>query len=340
MNTKKKILFLVTQSEFGGAQHFIYTLVNNLDKDKYEIIVCAGKEGDDKNGLLELVKKQGIKTERLKYLKRSINPFFDLLGLFEIKNLLKKESPDILFLCSSKAGLLGSLAWQLNLKFKIQNSKLIYRIGGWTFNDPWPKWKKKLYVWVEKISAKWKDYIVNNAESDSKQAIKLGIKPKKEILVIYNGIDDLDFLTREESRNFLQLNDSEFVVGTIANDYPSKGLKYLKKAMRSINGKLVIIGKGNQYILNAYKYLKAFDVFVLSSVKEGFPWVILEALKAEIPIVATRVGAVPEILDQCIEPGNVTELIEAIKNPKKFKFDEKFSLKSMIQKYEDLFSLN
>lgn len=343
MDTKKKILFLVTQSEFGGAQRFIYTLVNGLEK--YEIVVGSGLEGDDKNGLLNLLEKQGIKTERLKYLRRSINPFFDLSGLLEIKKLLKKEKPDILFLCSTKAGFLGSLANKLanNLYTSVhKNSRplVIYRIGGWTFNDPWPKWKKLLYIWLEKISAKWKDHIVNNAESDKQQAIKLGIKPRKENLVIYNGIGELEFLIKEEARRFLQLQNFDFVVGTIANDYPSKGLKYLKTAMRGIDGKLVIIGKGSQYIPDAYKYLKAFDVFVLPSVKEGFPWVILEALKAEIPIVATCVGAVPEILNQCIEPGNVAELIKAIKNPKRFEFNEKFSLKLMIKRYEDLFSIN
>lgn len=332
MKTKKKILFLVTQSEFGGAQRFIYTLVTNLKN--CDIVIGAGPEGDDKNGLLFALEKEGINTIHLKYLRRGVNPFFDILGLFEIKNLLKKERPNILFLCSSKAGFLGSLAGRNKV------NKIIYRIGGWTFNDPWPVWKKKLYICIEKFSAKWKDIIVNNSDSDRKQAIRIGIKPRDKIITIYNGIDDLGFLSKERAREFLKLKNSDFVVGTIANDYPAKGLKYLRKAMENINGELVIIGKGNKYIPDAYKYLKAFDVFVLPSVKEGFPWTILEAIKAEIPIVATCVGAVPEIINEYIEPGNVEELVKAIKNPKKFKFNKKFSLEVMIKKYEDLFSFN
>ena len=329
MNKKKKILFLVTQSEFGGAQRFIYTLTTNLKG--CDITVGAGPEGDDKNGLLSVLEKQRIDVIRLKYMRRGINPFFDILSLFEIKRLVKKEKPDILFLCSSKAGFLGSF---------IKNTKIIYRIGGWTFNDPWPNWKKKLYVFLERFSAKYKDYIINNAESDKKKAIESGIKPKKEILTIYNGIGDLEFLSKEKARKELDLKDSDFIVGTIANDYPAKGLKYLKKAMEDIDGELVIFGKGNRYIPDAYKYLKAFDVFVLASIKEGFPWTLLEAIKAEIPIVATRVGAVPEVINQCIEPSNVEELVKAIKNPKKFEFNKKFSLEVMIKKYEDLFSIN
>ena len=300
----------------------------------YEVVVAAGREGDDENGLLHALENKRINTKHLKYLRRGVNPFFDILGLFEIKKLIKKEKPDILFLCSSKAGFLGSLAAKNKVK------KVIYRIGGWTFNDPWPEWKKKLYVWIEKVSAKWKDYIINNAESDKKQAVELGIKPKEKIITIYNGIGDLEFLSKEKAREYLKLKDSDFIVGTIANDYPSKGLKYLKRAMENIDGKLVVIGKGNRFIPDAYKYLKAFDVFVLPSVKEGFPWTILEAMKAEIPIVATGVGAIPEIIDEHIEPGNVEELVKAIKNPKKFKFNKKFSLEVMIEKYEDLFSDN
>ena len=347
MNKNKKILFLVTQSEFGGAQRFIYTLISGLTQNftrKYaEIIVGAGPKGDDEKGLLSALEKKGINIIRLKYIRRGINPFFDILGLFEVKRLIKKEKPDILFLCSSKIGFIGSMAAATSSKSRTLNPKVIYRIGGWTFNDPWPKWKRKLYIWIEKTSAKWKDYIINNAESDRKQAIRLGIKPRKEILTIYNGIGDLNFLPREKARKELKLKSSDFVVGTIANDYPAKGLKYLKRAkyeLRDTNYKFIIIGKGNMYIPDAYKYLKAFDVFVLPSIKEGFPWTILEAIKAEIPIVATCVGAVPEILDKCVEPGNVQELIKAIKNSKKFKFNKKFSLEAMIKKYEDLFFIN
>ena len=351
----------MTQSEFGGAQRFIYRLVTNLDLNKYDILIATGPEGNDANGLLFNLQKEGFNTFSLKFLRRKINPIFDLLGLFEIKKLLKQESPDILFLCSSKAGLLGSLAHEVNSKFKIQNSKLIYRIGGWTFNDPWPNWKRKLYLWLEKQTAKFKDIIINNAESDRQQAIKLGIKPRQEILTIYNGLDadKIDFLEKKEAKEFLQFKDTDFVVGTIANDYPAKGLDYFNKAVKGFtNIKSIIIGKGNRFIPDAYKYLKAFDIFILPSVKEGFPWTILEAMAAEVSIIAAKVGAIPEIIQNnrtgiLVEPRNSQQISEAIKKligdknlreslakeAKKIVI-EKFNLKTMVKKYEDLFSVN
>jgi len=370
MEKKKKILFLVTQSEFGGAQRFIYNLVTNLNKNRYDALIAAGAEGDNENGFLNLLDKQGIKTERLKHLKRSINPFFDLLGLFEIKKLLEKVKPDILFLCSTKAGFLGSLANHLYASvYRNSRPLVIYRIGGWTFNDPWSKRKKKLYIWLEKFSAKWKDYIINNAESDRRQATELGIKPKKEILTIHNGIDanELEFLSKEEARQQINLisnysnlsnqipNSNDIIVGTIANDYPAKGLKYLREAEKRMfdvgNVRFVTLSG----IPDAHKYLKAFDVFVLPSVKEGFPWVILEAMSAEIPVIATNVGAVPEIIQDgenglLIDPGKTEQIVEAIEKLSKDKelrdklvirarktVEEKFNLNQMTNEFVKLF---
>jgi len=376
----KKILFIVTQSEFGGAQHFLAHLVAALDKDKYDITVAAGPQGDDETGLLKFLEKKGINTKHLKYLRRGINPLFDLyLSPVEIFNLIKREKPDILFLCSSKAGAIGSLIGRLT-----GVKKIIYRIGGWAFNDPWPKWKKKLYILIEKWTAKFKDIIINNAESDREQAIRLVIKPRDKIIVIYNGIDvsKLEFLNKEEARRFLKIKPG-FVIGTIANLYLTKGLEYLIEAARMLKNeqiKFIVIGEGqerkkleklikkynleNNFFLvgaipDASKYLKAFDVFVLPSVKEGFPWTILEAMAAGIPIVATKVGAILEILKDplmdsgqaglLIKPGDSKGLSEAIiklinnkflgaklLNQAKKVVKEKFTLTKMVKKAEEL----
>jgi len=373
----KKILFVETQSEFGGAQRFIYTLISGLKG--YEIVVAAGIEGDDERGLLRTLEKIGISTRRLKYLRRGINPLFDFcLGIIEIYRLIKKEKPDVLFLCSSKAGALGGLAGRL-----ANAPKIIYRIGGWTFNDPWPKWKKKIYIWIEKLTARFKDIIINNAKSDTEQAIKLGIKPKKEILTIYNGVDikilDLEFLNRNEARGRLNLGDLDFIIGTIATLYPTKGLKYLIEAahlLKDKNIKFILIGEGQEkeeienliknYNLSEkfvlikptykdYIYLKAFDVFVLPSLKEGFPWTILEAMAAEVPIIATRVGAIPEVIDNgkngiLIDSRNPEQTKQAInkllddeslrnklaKEGRKTVV-EKFNLEKMVKEIEKLF---
>jgi len=175
------------------------------------------------------------------------------------------------------------------------------------------------------------------------------------------------------------------LVGTIANLYKNKGLEYLILAIARIKGNLIvsspmptfiIIGKGPERknienlikkyelenivylagsIPDAYKYLKAFDLFVLPSVKEGQPWTILEAMVAKIPIVATNVAGIPEMIENkksglLVEPADPEALSLTIEKmlthpslaqecaENAFKVvEEKFKLEKMVKKNEELF---
>ncbi|MDP3963630.1 MAG: glycosyltransferase family 4 protein [bacterium] len=381
-NGLKKILFIITQSEFGGAQRFLMELVTHLDPDRFEISVASSADPGD---LLHALKAKQIATHPLKWLTRDISPFGDLMALFEIRGLLKREQPDALFLLSSKAGFLGSLAAKsLVTRYALLDTRIIYRIGGWAFNDPNSWLKRKIYLWAEKLSARWKDIIIVNAERDRLQAELLGIKPRKKLLTIYNGINtsSLNFLSKNEARQrLMQTTPSlrhsvtpSLLVGCIANFYKTKGLPVLIDAMARVHkthpdAKLIVIGDGRErqdletrimkreaqnYILlagrmaEAWRYLQAFDVFVLPSLKEGFPWVLLEAMAAEIPIVATSVGAVPEIIENkksgiIVPPDDPASLVQGIAalldNPEratamaqeaKRVLEQKFGLKKML----------
>ncbi len=365
---QKRVLFVITQSEFGGAQRFLYELITRLDSKKYEILVASGelpsaettKGKEQKDEFLKSLEEKNIKTKKLRFLKRKINPIFDCLGIIELIKLINRFKPDYLHLSSSKAGFLGSIAgFKIKLLWpkKFKNLKIIYRIGGWSFNDPWPFWKKKIFILAEKITAGFKDIIVVNNQSDFEQAVKLKIKPKKKLKLIYNGIDALkiEFLPKDEARLKLFKNLSkkygeifqiDFIIGTIANLYPTKGLEYLIEAARILKSIIhdskfiiLIIGDGQErsnlesriknygledriillgQIPEAFKYSKAFDIFVLPSIKEGFPWVILEAMAAKLPVIATRVGGIPEIIEGgkngiLVESKNPQQLAETIK---------------------------
>lgn len=386
----KRILFVITQSEFGGAQKFLYELTTRLDKEKYEILVAS--DSKEKSEFLNSLEQKGIKTKRLKFLKRRINPIFDCLGIIELMKLINKFKPDYLHLNSSKAGVLGSIAGfkiKLLRPRKFKHLKIIYRIGGWSFNDPWPLWKKKLFIAVEKITARFKDVIVVNSKHDYEQAMRLKIKPIKDLKLIHNSIDALKigFLPKDEARLKLKVSQTDFVIGTIANFYPTKGLQYLIEAAAKITNskkitansqvKFLIIGDGEErkklkelikeyglkkevillgQITKAHKFMKAFDVFMLPSVKEGFPWVILEAMAAKVPVIATSIGAVPEIIENgkngiIVEPKNPEQIAEAIKyltdNEQvcwEFAFQAhqtvlfKFPIEKMVKETESLFS--
>ena len=336
---KKRVLFVITQEEFGGAQRFLYELATRLDPEKYETLVAAGESG--KGDFLRSLAEKNLNTKTLRFLKREINPFIDLLALIELAVLIRRFKPDILHLNSSKAGVLGSIAG-------FKKTKVIYRIGGWSFNDPWPWWKKKLFAAAEKMTAGLKDTITVNNKNDHEQAIKLKIRRREGLKLIHNGIDALktEFLSRDEARLKLKVSQADLIVGTIANFYPTKGLEHLIEAFHILNSKsqvlspkLLIIGDGQErknlesrissyglekdiillgQIPEAHKYMKAFDIFVLPSVKEGFPWAVLDAMAAKLPIVATNVGALPEIIESgkngiLVEPKNPQRLAESLK---------------------------
>ena len=314
-----RILFIITQSEMGGAQRFLLEFAPYLKERGHQFSVAAG-EGDGE------ILKHFPGSYFIKNLTRGLNPIKDILALFEILRIIRKEKPDILFLQSTKAGFLGSFA------AKLYGLRVVYRIGGWSFRDPRPAWMNKILLWMEKTSAPLKDTIIVNSELDRRLAIEKNIAADDKIVKVYNGIDQnaLDFLPKEEARKKISNksqfpNDQTKIVGTIANLYAAKGLEYLIEAAHILSSthhtpyhiQFIVIGEGRErekleslikkYNLknftltgrfqDARRYLKAFDVFVLPSVKEGFPWVVLEAMAAGVPIVATKVGAVSEVIE-------------------------------------------
>lgn len=334
---KTKILFIITQSEFGGAQRFLFNFLSNIDREKYDPVVAVGRDGDQE--FSNSLKSKNVPVIKLNRLTRNENLINDLLAIGEIKEKIREEKPHLLFLGSSKAGFIGSLA---SRSFK--NLKVIYRIGGWTFRDPWPAWKKWLWRQLEKLSASWKDYIIVNSAEDLEAAKTLGIKPRKDVVLIHNGIDPykFSFLSRDEARQKLNIDNKKIIVGTIANFYPAKGLPTLIESASFLkhieNIQFVIIGDGpdrekieelirkhdlgEKIILagripNASNLVAALDIFVLPSLKEGGPWALIEAMAGKIPVIATRVGAVGEIIEDgkngiLIEPGQSKQMVEAI----------------------------
>ncbi|KKT81855.1 MAG: Glycosyl transferase group 1 [Candidatus Yanofskybacteria bacterium GW2011_GWA2_44_9] len=329
----------------------MYTLVRRLTPEKYQILVAVGQDGGKM--FQEQLRRNGIPVHDLKFLRRETAPVKDVKAVSEIRNLIKSFRPETIFLNSSKAGFIGSLATAL-LRYHTTRPKVIYRIGGWTFNDPWPAWKRWLWVRLEKLGSSWKDVIVVNNEHDLRQAQKMKIIPRDRLALIHNGLDTYktSYLPREEARLKLfekiarhsgKIFQAKNIVGTIANFYPPKGLEYFiltaEKFKDIEDTAFIIIGDGQErqklelmiaehglshkifllgQIPEASKFITAFDVFVLPSVKEGFPWALIEAMAAKTPVIATNVGAVPEIIEDgkngfMVEPKNPDQIANRIR---------------------------
>lgn len=334
---KQKILYIITQAEFGGAQRYVYDLATNLGDD-FDVAVAIGEiKGSDE--LARRLAAKNIRVIRLKHLVREISIWQDLSAICEIEKIIKKEKPEIVHLNSTKAGFVGSLAaWLAGKKFK-----LVYTIHGWIFLEPLSPARKRLYLALEKISARICDALIVLSQSELRAGLDKYICPPKKINLVPHGLTPPDFLPREIAREKLNIRPDEFCIGTIANFYPTKGLPYLIEAAAKLknknhSAKFLIMGDGIEraylealmtkydladnvilagQITDAAAYLKAFDIFALPSLKEGLPYAILEAMNAGLAIVATSVGGIPEMIGNgrdglLVPPKNSDELAGAI----------------------------
>ena len=323
MAPKQKILFVITQGKWGGAQKYVHDLAKKLTND-FVVELAIGEPKGEKDLLDKLENK--IKIYQLARLKRAISPRQDILAIFELARLYKNTKPDIVHLNSSKASIIGSLAGRLAGRHR---PKIIYTAHGWVFNEPLNSLKKFTYLWLEKYTARFKDKIIALSESDRQDGLeKLKIK-KEKILIIPLGLEKpTNVLNQTQARAELAKYDvrvlNKKLIGTVANFYATKGHDILLSAINQIKTKLpddclfVLIGSGPKQIeitkyikdnnLNdliviideikndAVRYLPAFDLLVLPSKKEGLPYTILEARQQNIPIIATNVGGVGSLI--------------------------------------------
>ncbi len=336
MAVKKKILFAITKGNWGGAQRYVFDLATNLPTDEFEITVLCG-EG---NHLKARLKEKNIRVISLPSLHRDINIFKDIKTFFELYKVLTQENPDILHLNSSKIGCMGAVAGRL-----VGIHKIIFTGHGWAWNEKRSFVSKAGITFFHWLTVLLSHTTIAVSEEIARQISSLQFLSKSKIVVVHNGVADTEYLERFAARATLDSNISEkFWVGTISELHKNKGLDYLIKAFENISKAhpdtaLLIVGEGEEresltklivqlglskkvhllgFVQDAANYLKAFDVFVLSSRTEAFPYVPLEAGLAQLPVVATRVGGIPEVIENgknglLVKPGDLSALSEAIK---------------------------
>ncbi|TAK58393.1 glycosyltransferase family 1 protein [Patescibacteria group bacterium] len=329
---KKKILFVITKSNWGGAQRYVYDLAVSLSPF-YECTVALGG-----SGLLRTrLETAGVTVIAIPSLERDISIQKELVAFFFLVKFLRKESYDIVHLNSSKAGGLGALAARF-----AKIPRVIFTAHGWPFNEPRGLLSRGAIYIASSITALLSDAIITISHKDYAQGIQMpGMKRK--IFYIPLGIDTplTAYQSKEGARKFLlqtpafaQFHNGQEkrltmlgahrIIGTVGELTKNKGIEYGIRAIALLNKKTqqknhfyVLIGDGEEkgaleslakslnvtdqiffigFIPDAWKYLNALDCFLLPSLKEGLPYVILEATRVACPIVATSVGGIPDVL--------------------------------------------
>jgi len=314
MDTKKtKILLMITKGNFGGAQHYLFDLATNLPKEKFDVVVACGEGATLEKKLAE----KNIKTIKIQSLRRDVHFINDFRAFLEILKIIKTEHPDIIHLNSSKMGGLGGLAGRI-----AHFPRIVFTGHGWAFNEE-RSFSSKIFIGF----IHWITILLSHRTIAVSEQVKDQIKRfpfvKNKIVCIENGIGFIDFLSRDEAREeLIPHKENNLWIGTISELHKNKGLDFTIEAFARVtddfkNSILVIIGEGEErknlkkqieklsladrvFLLgfkpDANRFLKAFDIATLTSRTEAFPYFPLEAGLASLPIVASWVGGIPEIV--------------------------------------------
>lgn len=308
MNKKIKVMHVAEAA--GGVERYLESLFKYNDDDKVENILVCSQNYDSR--------KFNTITKRVIVLKMShnINPTADLKVEKALRDIIKKEKPDIVYAHSSKAGAFARIA-DIGLK-----NKVIYNPHGWAFNMQQSIKKKKMYKWVEKISAYFCNRIVCISDAEKTSALREKICKPSKLQVIYNGIDFAE-LNREFKKTVdLSIPKNSYVVGVVGRLSEQKAPDIFVKAAQLIkkripNAFFLMVGDGplreqidsqieklglkesfyiTGWVDNPNAYMKKMDVGLLISRWEGFGLVIPEYMASGVPVIATKVDAIPNLI--------------------------------------------
>lgn len=316
---KKKVLFLITKANWGGAQRYVFDLATHLDNQKFIPQVASGEAGE----LTESLHHQHIQNFVLPNLQNSLNPIITLKAAKELWSLLKSERPDVLHVNSSVAGFLGVVIGRL-----ARVPKIVFTAHGWAFNESRPYWQKKLFWLLHGLTVLLAHRTIAVSKETASQLNFPGAASRMKVVYLgrtlgplYDKAEARELIAGEHPPLLPFVND--LWVGCIAELHPIKRQDLLIEAFFKLketnpNIKLVLIGKGSEHqnlksmilhyglsnqvflvgaIHEAARVIKAFDLFTLMSRSEAGAYVITEAGLAQVPVVASKVGGIPETIE-------------------------------------------
>lgn len=316
---KKRLLFLITKGTWGGAQRYVYDLATHTPQEAFEAVVAygtAGKLSDD-------LAASGMRTVCIPSLARDIALFSDLKSFFAIVRCLRAERPDIVHLNSSKAAALGALAACL-----LRVPRIVFTVHGWPFGERRNIVSKALIWLISWLTALLSHAVICVSDHDLRTARHMPLIARKARR-IWNGIAlDITFGSGERIR--AAFPPGAAITGTIGELNKNKNhLALIEEARKDPGRYVAIVGEGElrdmlerkikEYGLQnrvkvfgfvpAVEALKGFDRFALPSLKEGLPYVLIEAKLAGLPIIANRVGGVGEILDNDMQDFSLDRMV-------------------------------
>lgn len=319
---KIKILRIIARLNIGGPAIHAVLLTEGLDKAKYESLLVSGSIGQAEGDMSYYAFEKNIKPIFIAELKRELSFLNDIIVFKKIYQLIKKEQPDIIHTHTAKAGFLGRSAgilYNLFHPLSYKRIKLLHTFHGHIFDGYFNKIQTNLFLVIEQLLAIFTFRIVTVSETIKNELISLGICRDDKIKVVPLGfeLERLLSIPLCEDRNFVKVG----IIGRLA---PIKNHRlFLEAAAVVIKSKMQrelrfeIIGDGElKEELQAYvhklniasyvdflgwqkdlvKIYSDLDIVALTSINEGTPVSLIEAMASGKVIVATDVGGVRDLL--------------------------------------------
>ena len=329
-----KVMYFSDAPYFGGAERYLELLISALKREAYEPCVLT-PGGAGLRGFRERLGKMGIAT-----LDVSLSGPYDISGYMELARIIRKWKPDLLHVnlpgtYDAQAGLVTLAAWLANCRSIVTTEHLAMVEG---------TWKRRL---AKRFSNLFVRAVVSIAQSNLEFLTRTSRVPLSRIVVIHNGVNiaELDKAVPSHVRSILGLDASTFVFAIVGSLVARKGHRYLLKAITNLciagygQVALLIVGEGEEGVSlkrecselgldgkvfflgqrdDIQSVMLDIDCLIVPSTMEGMPFVILEAMVASKPVIASRIYGIPEVIVEgetglLIPPRDVDSLCVAMR---------------------------
>jgi glycosyltransferase involved in cell wall biosynthesis len=301
-----KILYLVTKSNWGGAQKYVHDLAVAFSKKQHDVAVAFGGNGE----LARKLEESHIRTISLDSLVRDINFIKELRSSWGIVRLIRNERPDVFHVNSSKAGGLGSFFGRI-----MGVPTVVFTVHGAPFREDRPRHIRAAFYFFTWVTCLFAHKVIAVSKQDERDLGRMFFIRKK-VTTIYPGI----VFDGAWERTTPKTRDTRIL--TVAELHPNKGYIYGLEAFENLYKEghpvyYTIFGEGDdkQKIIEhiAMKQLgdrvtlrgygppthsdwANHDIFLLPSIKEGLPYTLIEAGRAMLPVVSSVTGGIPEVV--------------------------------------------
>lgn len=335
----RRVLHVIRPAE-GGMKGHLLTLTAGLKNSGYEIEVACPEE----SSLAREIQAQGLAVHYIN-LVGPLSPVGDYRCIIQLHKILQRGKYDIVHFHGAKAGLVGRIA-----ALAAGCPGTVLTTHNFIIYDEVPLVKKILFRYGEMLLSRVTTRIITVSKALKTDLIHNYRINSNLIIPVYNGIDTTKYMLPRDDHAIKAgggFGQAKYVVGTVARMAPQKGLQYLLEAMALINrldparaGEIVCVvagdgplragleklagelGLGIQVIFPGFiddvpGFLACLDVFVVPSIAEGLSITTIEAMAAGLPVVASRVGGLPELVTEgvtgyLVEPRNPRDLADAV----------------------------